>query len=101
MRVVVVETTHGTEIVPTDLVGLTPSPDDLRDYIEGEPDPEIETETGWFSRLSAPGYLDCTDWCGPFASQEEALRELAAHHDVCEHCFDQCWDSDEACKGSA
>ena len=34
---------------------------------------------GWFARLSAPGYLDCTDWSGPFASPAEAsgyLREM-------------------------
>jgi len=29
-------------------------------------------ETGWFCRLSAPGYLDCTDWTGPFPTRHEA-----------------------------
>ena len=28
--------------------------------------------TGWYSRYSAPGYLDCTDTEGPFESEEEA-----------------------------
>lgn len=33
----------------------------------------VETFTdGWFCRLSAPGYLDCTEWEGPFASEDEA-----------------------------
>lgn len=31
---------------------------------------------GWYSRFSAPGYLDCTDWIGPFKSENEALIEL-------------------------
>jgi hypothetical protein len=30
----------------------------------------------WIARLSAPGYMDCTDWMGPFDSEEEALEEL-------------------------
>ncbi len=29
-------------------------------------------ESGWFGRLSASGYLDCTDWSGPFGSEQEA-----------------------------
>lgn len=36
----------------------------------------IQEESGWFSRLSAAGYMDCTDWIGPFNTQEEALVEL-------------------------
>lgn len=31
----------------------------------------------YFSRLSASGYLDCTDWQGPFATIAEAFTELA------------------------
>lgn len=31
----------------------------------------------WFARLQAPGYLDCTDWAGPFDSEEEARMYLA------------------------
>jgi hypothetical protein len=30
---------------------------------------------GWYYRLSAPGYLDCTDWYGPFATEIEAMKE--------------------------
>lgn len=40
-------------------------------------DPEdVETLFGWFCRLSAPGYMDCTDWSGPYESEEEAAQEL-------------------------
>ena len=31
---------------------------------------------GFYSRLSASGYLDCTDWHGPFPTEEEAMAEL-------------------------
>ena len=34
---------------------------------------EIEPEAGWYSRLSASGYMDCTDWSGPFETEQEAL----------------------------
>lgn len=30
----------------------------------------------WFARLSAPGYLDCTEWTGPFDSEDDAMAYL-------------------------
>lgn len=35
-----------------------------------------ELKEGWFARLSAPGYMDATDWSGPFDSEEEAKQYL-------------------------
>lgn len=35
-----------------------------------------DSEEGEYYRLSAPGYLDCTEWVGPFATIEEGLAEL-------------------------
>lgn len=35
-----------------------------------------DARAGWYSRLSAPGYLDCTDWSGPYKSQDEAFTAL-------------------------
>jgi hypothetical protein len=52
-------------------------------YAEPEEDeyPKIlETLSGWCSRLSAPGYMDCTEWSGPFATQNEAWRDLIRTH---------------------
>ena len=48
---------------------------------------------GWFARLSAQGYLDCTDWIGPFDTELEAIKALWEEHgdsvetveDVCEY----------------
>ena len=37
---------------------------------------DAECREGWLVRLSASGYLDCTDWHGPFDSQVEALIYL-------------------------
>jgi len=33
---------------------------------------ECETIIGWAARLSMPGYLDCTEWVGPFTSEQAA-----------------------------
>ena len=39
---------------------------------------DVETVTGWFARLSAPGYLDCTEWQGPYETREEAIADLVS-----------------------
>ena len=38
------------------------------------------------ARLSAPGYMDCTEWEGPFLSVHEAMVSLSDHFDLCEEC---------------
>lgn len=43
---------------------------------------ELERGTGWFARLSASGYLDCTDWEGPFDSESAALESLCDTYEV-------------------
>lgn len=72
-----IETDNGTEIVPLDVCGTVAATADLADYLQGSPDdPEEQPElcTGWLWRLSAPGYLDCTDWSAA-DSEEEAARD--------------------------
>lgn len=39
-------------------------------------------EFGWFCRLSAPGYMDCTEWSGPFDTEDEAREHLAETYDI-------------------
>jgi hypothetical protein len=36
----------------------------------------------WWFRLSAPGYLDATEWSGPFDSLDAAKESLANLYDV-------------------
>ena len=42
-------------------------------------------EAGWYGRLSASGYLDCTDWSGPFATHTEALAHVLYFYEVDEN----------------
>lgn len=37
---------------------------------------EESPEDCWFARLSADGYLDCTDWSGPYKTLEEARNYI-------------------------
>ena len=41
----------------------------------GNPDARLETP-GIYARLSAPGFLDCTDWEGPFDDVAKAEKHL-------------------------
>ena len=41
-----------------------------------------ELEAGWYSRLSAPGYMDCTEWTGPFKTGDEALAYCMEMYEV-------------------
>lgn len=75
-----VNTSAGTEIVPCDVIGRTMNVhvDALLNYLEGTPDdPEelCEVQTGWLARMSAPGYMDCTDWSA-HASEDDARAFL-------------------------
>lgn len=46
---------------------------------------------GWWSRLSADGYLDCTEWLGPFDTEVEAIKALWGEHgDDCQTVEDVC-----------
>ena len=88
-----VETSEGAEIVPAWLGSTDVA--ELADYLEGDSleSEDIETRTGWYSRFSMPGYLDCTDWIGPYETERLALDGLAEMHNICGTCFKPCWDS--------
>lgn len=83
-----VETDVGTELVPESVCGKV----DLdsaygvgRVYSfcqDPESCKEVVRKEGWYSRLSAPGYLDATDWHGPFETSDEALTECQEFHEV-------------------
>lgn len=42
----------------------------------------VDAEPGWYCRLSAPGYLDCTEWSGPHASLDEARDYISNEYNV-------------------
>jgi hypothetical protein len=78
----IVETNAGTEKVPADLLGEHPSKDDFSDYVEGTEIYDFQKVTAWFARLSAPGYLDATDWGGPFKTKKDAKEYIEETYDV-------------------
>jgi hypothetical protein len=47
--------------------------------------PEVFYRKFW-ARLSAPGYLDATDWIGPFKTEADARAGLSDAYDVCGEC---------------
>src|SRR5579872_758188 len=73
----------GTGFIPAELCGDVPEyhgdrqpiPDSLRDYCENRECWEIKKREGWGARLSAPGYMDCTEW-SVFDSETEARSHL-------------------------
>lgn len=89
-----VESRNGTNFVPSDVVGVphifaTARPmkrehgptlfsmleESLKNYIEGDEIVEIEViGPCYFVRLSAPGFLDCTEW--QFAHTMRDVRRL-------------------------
>lgn len=79
-----VDTTHGLEFVPADLVGRDAMRNDLLPYCEGDilsHDDAIEyVPRGYLARLSAPGYLDCTSWTA-YESRDEAETALEELYD--------------------
>jgi hypothetical protein len=69
-----VETSQGTDFIPADIAGTNPAIEDLTDYCEGIP-VSFEVIEGYGARLSAPGYMDCTEWT-VFETEKEAQDYL-------------------------
>jgi hypothetical protein len=80
----------GAEFIPHDLVGdfwpfphvkelelggMVPVPQELSDYCESRTCCSIKLRDGWGARMSAPGYMDCTEW-SVFDSEQEAREHL-------------------------
>ena len=51
-------------------------PADAYDPRSMGPIADRNTGAGYFCRLSAPGYLDATEWSGPFDTEAEAEAHL-------------------------
>ena len=87
-RYFTVDTSHGSEIVPCDVAGIydDTTAETLQPYLQGKPqyaDDKCVVDTGWLCRLSAPGYMDCTDWYvyKTEADAREAMAELQGCED--------------------
>ena len=78
-----VDGNYGMEWIPVDVVGrveVDPSymgevPEFLKDYCANTQVWSIEIVSGYGARLSASGYLDCTEW-GVFGTPTEAEEYL-------------------------
>ena len=76
------ETASGESVVcPCDVYGTVE-----RFAQECDVDPNLDTTDRvsgkWWTRLSAPGYLDATDWNGPFDTLEQARECIESTYDV-------------------
>lgn len=70
----------GTEFIPADIVRWNDGTmedmiEAVRDYYPGSTIYSVEEIKGYGARLSASGYLDCTDW-SVFETEDEAQEYL-------------------------
>lgn len=94
-----IDTTNGTEFIPADLISLDielnetseneEHLEEVAQYCEGEPQ-SVKLREGWGCRLSAPGYMDCTEW-SVFETEKEAKEHLDEMYggedaDECDEC---------------
>lgn len=43
---------------------------------------ERDESPQWYCRLNAPGFMDCTDWSGPYETEKEARAYIESTYDV-------------------
>lgn len=55
-------------------------------------------EGKWWCRLSAPGYLDATDWSGPFDTLKEAKKEIEDNFEIDPDTGEDLYDEEEYLK---
>ena len=77
---IAIDGSDGITLVPADVIGDIGPEDNhdanvYQDYYEGKVY-SVEELTGYAARLSASGYMDCTEWMGVYDTAEEAAREL-------------------------
>lgn len=71
-----VETNHGIEIVPVDVVGDKATAFDLKDFVEGSEIVDFERcNDKVLANMTAPGYMDSTELC-MFDTEKEAEEYL-------------------------
>src|ERR1700682_5695147 len=103
MAVYHVETEYGTELIHEMVCGdILHVPDAgrpaLKDYCQGDVYSRffaVERKVGWYGRLSAPGYLDCTEWDGPHPTERAALEAVKEAYGVKDNGDDEDWSESE------
>lgn len=63
--------------IPTDIVGRAEVAQNCNVSAN-----DVEVVGGWWARLGAPGYMDATEWSGPFNSKPEAKAFVRDFYDV-------------------
>ena len=81
----------GTTVLPMEVVGTTDK-EELLNYVNcstAEDIEDVSVSEGWGVRLSAAGYMDCTEWA-VVATEDEALALVDEMYDIawCEKCGD-------------
>lgn len=78
---------HGITFVPVEVVGQVNLDEATKgmfgDYYEGgaKAISEVTKRHGWGARLSASGYMDCTDW-SVFDTEQEARDYIESTYEV-------------------
>lgn len=99
----IIATVNGTVCIPNEVQpfdGIAVNDDDsinpefeetFQDYIDGNIEGAHKSQ-GWIWRLSAPGYLDCTEWSLPVKSVYLAIQEIIEENE--EYSLRELLDSD-------
>jgi hypothetical protein len=99
MEALIVETNRGTQVIPGNIIteedmNLFSEADGelnediqeaILEYCEGNKVFSFEVSEGWYSRLSAEGFLDATDWMGPYNTEEKAGKAIMEFYEVDEN----------------
>ncbi len=56
--------------------------DKIVKYTEGSEVYSVRKRKGWFAHLSAPGYMDQTEWDGPYKTEQKALDAVKKQYEV-------------------
>lgn len=56
--------------------------DKIVKYTEGSKVHSVRKLKGWFAHLSAPGYMDQTEWDGPYKTEKKALDAVKSQYEV-------------------
>lgn len=90
---VAIDTDNGTTLVPADVIGekltekiqsgkrlVWKDKEELLQYCDGFKFEQAIIKEGYFFRLSASGFLDCTEWNGPYSTLYECVWDMLMNY---------------------